>query len=98
MATHSSILAWKIPWTEKPGGLQSVESQRVGHALVTKWNKNKTHKMRIKGFKKVLSIHMMTTVMCFLKYQGVCVCVCVYVCEALWKQHFPGTCAHSHCG
>ena len=30
-ATHSSILAWKIPWTEKPGGLQSTGSQRVGH-------------------------------------------------------------------
>ena len=29
MATHSSILAWKIPWTEEPGGLQSVGSQRV---------------------------------------------------------------------
>ena len=35
MATHSSILAWKIPWTEKPGGLQSMQSQRVGHARVT---------------------------------------------------------------
>ena len=31
MATHSSILAWRIPWTEEPGGLQSIESQRVGH-------------------------------------------------------------------
>ena len=31
MATHSSILAWKIPWTEEPGGLQSMESQRVRH-------------------------------------------------------------------
>ena len=31
MATHSSILAWRIPWTEKPGGLQSMGSQRVGH-------------------------------------------------------------------
>ena len=30
MATHSSILAWRIPWTEKPGGLWSVGSQRVG--------------------------------------------------------------------
>ena len=29
MATHSSILAWKIPWTEEPGGLQSLGSQRV---------------------------------------------------------------------
>ena len=31
MATHSSILAWKIPWTEEPGRLQSTGSQRVGH-------------------------------------------------------------------
>ena len=31
MATHSSILAWKIPWTEEPGGLQSIGSQKVGH-------------------------------------------------------------------
>ena len=31
MATHSSILAWRIPRTEEPGGLQSIGSQRVGH-------------------------------------------------------------------
>ena len=31
MATHSSILAWRIPWTEEPGGLQSIRSQRVLH-------------------------------------------------------------------
>ena len=31
MATHSSILAWKIPWMEEPGGLQSMGLQRVGH-------------------------------------------------------------------
>ena len=31
MATHSSILAWRIPWTEKSDGLQSMGSQRVGH-------------------------------------------------------------------
>ena len=31
MVTHSNILAWRIPWTEKPGGLQSRGSQRVGH-------------------------------------------------------------------
>jgi len=30
-ATHSSILAWRIPWTEEPGGLPSMGSQRVGH-------------------------------------------------------------------
>ena len=31
MATHSSVFAWKIPWTEESGGLQSMESQRVGY-------------------------------------------------------------------
>ena len=36
MATHSSILAWEIPWTENPGKLQSMGLQRVGHDLVTR--------------------------------------------------------------
>jgi len=31
MATHSSVLAWEMPWTEEPDGLQSMGSQRVGH-------------------------------------------------------------------
>ena len=35
MATHSSILAWRIPWTEEPGGLQSMGSQRVRYDLAT---------------------------------------------------------------
>ena len=35
-AAHSSILAWRIPWTEEPGGLQSMESQRVPRDLATK--------------------------------------------------------------
>ena len=42
MATHSSILAWEVPQTEEPRGLQSMWSQRVGHDLATKkqqsWN------------------------------------------------------------
>ena len=36
MATHSSILAWRIPWTEEPGGLQTTGWLIVGHDLVTK--------------------------------------------------------------
>ena len=36
MATHFSILVWEIPWTEQPGGLQPMGSQRMGHDLVTK--------------------------------------------------------------
>ena len=39
MATHSNILACRIPWTEEPGGLQSTGSQRVRHDLATKQQK-----------------------------------------------------------
>ena len=38
MAPHSSTLAWKIPWTEEPGGLQSVGSRRIGHDWVTSFS------------------------------------------------------------
>ena len=40
MATRSSILAWEIPWTEEPGGLQSMGSQRIRHVLVSKQQSN----------------------------------------------------------
>ena len=40
MATHSSILAWRIPWTEEPDGLQSMGSQRVGHNWATSQDRN----------------------------------------------------------
>ena len=42
MATHPSILAWKSPWTEEPGGLQSMGLQRAGHDLATKQQQLKT--------------------------------------------------------
>ena len=41
MATHSSILAWRIPWTEEPGGLQSRGSQRIGYNLTMKQQQQK---------------------------------------------------------
>ena len=43
MATHSSILAWEIPWTEEPDRLQSMESQRVQHDLATKQQQQITY-------------------------------------------------------
>ena len=42
-APHFSILAWRIPWTEEPGGLQSIQSQRVGH------NCRNTHILKVKN-------------------------------------------------
>ena len=43
MATHSSILGWRIPWTEEPGRLQFMESQRVGHNLATEQQQMKIY-------------------------------------------------------
>jgi len=40
ITTHSRILAWRIPWTEEPGGLQSMGLQRVGHDRATKHSTN----------------------------------------------------------
>ena len=42
MATHSSILAWEIPWMEEPDGLKSMRSQKVRHNLATKTTKQQT--------------------------------------------------------
>ena len=43
MATHPSVLAWRIPWTEEPGRLQSLASQRVRHNQTTKLAHTHTH-------------------------------------------------------
>ena len=40
MATHSSILAWEIPWTEERGGLQSMWSQRIGHVSSVQFSRS----------------------------------------------------------
>ena len=45
MATHLSILDWEITWTEEPGGLQSMGSQRVGYDLVTEQLINTVHQL-----------------------------------------------------
>ena len=59
MATHSSILAWRILWTVEPGGLQSMGSQRVGHDSVRACTHTHTH-MQVLWNNSVF--------ICFLKY------------------------------
>ena len=49
MATHSSILAWEVPQTEKPGRLQSMRSQRVRHDLAKKQQQQQTRLMSTPG-------------------------------------------------
>ena len=63
ITTHSSILAWEIPWTEKPGGLQSMGSQRVGHnwsnlAHTIGNTKKKWEREKIRSFSGILSDNM----------------------------------------
>ena len=49
MTTYSSILAWEIPWTEEPGGLQSMGLQIVGHDLLTKQQYSRNHMIDVRG-------------------------------------------------
>ena len=58
MATHSSVLAWEIPSTEEPGGLQSMGSQRVGHNLVTN---SKTATENSKPYALISILHQICT-------------------------------------
>ena len=51
MATHSTILAWEIPWTEEPGGLRPWGRKRIGHNLVIKQDHAKNN-FKSKGKKK----------------------------------------------
>ena len=69
MAIHSSILAWRIPWTEKPGGLQSMGLQRVGH----NWATN-TH--------RIIDVLIRRG---NLDIKGVCVCSQRRLLRALWE-------------
>ena len=65
MATHPSILAWKIPWTEEPGSLQSVGSQRLGH------NWRDWHTCMFPSLFLVSSLHLCSDAIfktCFLAY------------------------------
>ena len=48
MATHSNVLDWEIPWTEEPGGLQSMGLQRVGEDLVTKQQQHNSSNQKTK--------------------------------------------------
>ena len=57
MTTHFSILAWRIPWTEEPGGLQLTESQRVGHDGATSLHFTKTNMQMLKKLKNSNSYH-----------------------------------------
>ena len=66
MATHSSILAWKIPWTEDPGRLQSMGSQRVGHDWATSLHFSKTRGFQFFHSHQCLSLSVLKHVFSIL--------------------------------
>ena len=78
MATHSSILAWEIPWTEEPGGLQSMGSQRVRHDWVT-------NTLWLAGEYATGHTHPLT--IRYVDYQiGVIVCFCMKFAKHFWME------------
>ena len=90
MATRSSILAWRIAWTEEPGGIQSMGSQRVGHDWVTNTRKGNMCKICLYAWNQ----HKSTTDILsdFLKSWSFCLAVPFLVlvtqsCPAVCKSH-----------
>ena len=86
MATHSSILAWRIPWTEELGGIQPRGSQRIGYNWVTNLH------LHFFLFPMYLypvfnSYHM--------QYIYICVCVCVYT-HAIYIYIYIYICTYTH--
>ena len=100
MATHSSILAWEIPWTEDPGGLQSLGSQRVEHNLATEHKPGITLCFRyLKSdwayviylvMKFFLQKSISGLIICYIS--GSCCCCLVALCVQLFAT--PWTAAH----
>ena len=64
MATHSSILAWRIPWTEEPGGRQSMGLKSIGPDLTTEQKKKKRLSLnfQIYGYKFIYSLHIYSNI------------------------------------
>ena len=90
MATHSSILAWKISWTEEPGGLQSMGSQRVGHDWVTyikyavtaylnKWNLKSNSSVQQPHFKCLITTYSQWLPYSVPKYVTIPLMQCVFL-------------------
>ena len=65
VATHSSILAWRIPWTEEPGRLQSMGSQRVGHYWATNW---KVSRLALPLQSGLLCLYLSSTLGCLIGF------------------------------
>ena len=76
MATHSSILAWEIPWTEEPGRLQSMGLHRVRHDLVTKhyYHPVKRHFLKLPGSSPLFPIHFKEVIAYILLWYE-CLCL-----------------------
>ena len=85
--THSNILAWRIPWTEAPGGLQSMGSQRAGHDRVTKTHTHPTAETNMPPyFDFIIFILIIKTT--YLKVIALFRLKCYYLSQTL-KRHIP---------
>ena len=97
MATHSTLLAWEMPWTEEPGGLQSMGLQREGHNWATKqeqqtFMKSMNHSLPWNPWNVFHhSLYWMKHIKHrYIIYIYMCVCVCVCVCVIWRNQVFLG--------
>ena len=78
-ANHSSILAWRIPWTEEPGGLQSMELQRVTHTYThTRMHARKQYNFPKRGVS--LSLSPLIVLHISLIYTSNCIALSLFIC------------------
>ena len=102
MATHSSIVAWRIPWTEEPGGLQSMELKRVGHdwsdlawTHFVEWNKQDSSLAHVS---MILMFYICSQLVSLVEYISSLTSFSaqtlrspqIYVCFNLYCFHFKG--------
>ena len=87
IATHSSTLAWKIPWMEKPGRLQSMESQRVGHDWATSLSLHSVWGMVMKwDIASHMKIHILCFYLCLRPFSLVFRAILIPPFWPAWKQ------------
>ena len=89
MATHSRILAWRMPWTEEPGGLQSIGSQRIGHDWSNLTSRQPCVRVTAAPvFTNVLIIISILAILVGMQWYCIVILICIFLITSEAEHHF----------